>query len=172
MGFSKQEYWSGLSCLPSEDLLDPGIEHTSLTFPTLAGRVFTTSTTRESLLFSTVAVSIYIPTNCTGDFLNSTSSPAFIICRLFNDDHFGQWGWGAWYLIVGFFFLVAFKRLVSWPRMEPGPSAREAQSPNHWTTGKFPQGSSDLICISLITSSVERLFYVPVIDPLFFQAFP
>ena len=171
MGFSKQEYWSGLSCPPSGDLLDPGIEHTSLTFPALAGRVFTTSTTWESPLFSTVAVSIYIPTNCTGGFLNSTPSPAFLICRLFNDDHFGQWGWGVWYLIVGF-FLVAFKSLVSWPRMEPRPSAMEAQSPNHWTTGNFPQGSSDLICISLITSSVEHLFYVPVIDPLFFQAFP
>ena len=100
-GFSKQEHWSG-------------IEHMPLTFPALAGRVFTTSSTWESPLFSAVAVSIYFPTNCTGGFLNSTSSPAFIICRLFNDDHFGQWGWGgAWYLIVSFFFLMAFKSLVS-----------------------------------------------------------
>ena len=26
MGFSRQEYWSGLTCPPSRDLLDPGIE--------------------------------------------------------------------------------------------------------------------------------------------------
>ena len=26
MGFSKQEYWSGFSCLPPGDLPDPGIE--------------------------------------------------------------------------------------------------------------------------------------------------
>ena len=26
MGFSRQEYWSGLPCLPPEDLPDPGLE--------------------------------------------------------------------------------------------------------------------------------------------------
>ena len=30
MGFSKQEYWSGLPCLPPGDLPDPGIEPVSL----------------------------------------------------------------------------------------------------------------------------------------------
>ena len=45
MGFSWQEYWSGLPCLPPGDLLDPGIK---LTFPTLAGRFFTTSATWEA----------------------------------------------------------------------------------------------------------------------------
>ena len=29
MGFSRQEYWSGLPCLPPGDLPDPGIELTS-----------------------------------------------------------------------------------------------------------------------------------------------
>ena len=29
MGFSKQEYWSGLPCPPTGDLPDPGIEHLS-----------------------------------------------------------------------------------------------------------------------------------------------
>ena len=43
MGFSRQEYWSGLPCPPPGDLLDPGIEPTSLTFPVLAGGFFTTS---------------------------------------------------------------------------------------------------------------------------------
>ena len=31
MGFSKQEYWSGLSCPPPRDLPHPGIEPTFLT---------------------------------------------------------------------------------------------------------------------------------------------
>ena len=30
MGFSRQEYWSGLSCLLERDLLDPGIVPVSL----------------------------------------------------------------------------------------------------------------------------------------------
>ena len=31
MGFSRQEYWSGLPCPPPGDLLDPGIESMYLT---------------------------------------------------------------------------------------------------------------------------------------------
>ena len=42
MGFSRQEYWSGLPCPPPGDLPDPGIEPKSLTSFTLAGRLFTT----------------------------------------------------------------------------------------------------------------------------------
>ena len=40
MGFSRQEYWSGLSCPPPEDLPDPGVETASLASPTLAGGFF------------------------------------------------------------------------------------------------------------------------------------
>ena len=47
MGFSRQEYWSGLPC-PSGDLPDPGIEPVSLTSPALVGRFFITSTTWEA----------------------------------------------------------------------------------------------------------------------------
>ena len=49
MGFSRQEYWSGLLCPPPGDLPDPGTEPTSLTSPALAGRYFTTSVTWEAL---------------------------------------------------------------------------------------------------------------------------
>ena len=35
MGFSRQEYWSGLSSLPPGDLPDPGIELVSLMSPAL-----------------------------------------------------------------------------------------------------------------------------------------
>ena len=45
MGFSRQEYWSGLLFLPPGDRPDPGIQPTSLKFPTSAGRFFTTSGT-------------------------------------------------------------------------------------------------------------------------------
>ena len=48
MGFSRQEYWSGLPRSPPEDLPDPGIKPASLMFPALAGRFFTTSTNREA----------------------------------------------------------------------------------------------------------------------------
>ena len=43
MGFSRQEYWNGLPCPPS----DPGVEPMSLMSPALADGFFTTSTTWE-----------------------------------------------------------------------------------------------------------------------------
>ena len=45
MGFSKQEYWSGLPCPPPGDLPNPGIEFKFLMSPALGGRFFTTSAT-------------------------------------------------------------------------------------------------------------------------------
>ena len=48
MGFSRQEYWSGLPFPPSEDLPDPGIEPASLMSPALASRFFSTSTIWEA----------------------------------------------------------------------------------------------------------------------------
>ena len=41
MGFSRQEYWSGLPCPAPGDLPDPGIESASLTSPALIGGFFT-----------------------------------------------------------------------------------------------------------------------------------
>ena len=35
MGFSRQEYWNGLTCPPPEDFPHPGIEPTSLKSPSL-----------------------------------------------------------------------------------------------------------------------------------------
>ena len=51
MGFSRQEYLSGLPCPPPGDLPHPGIEPTSLTSPALAGGFFTTSTTWEDYVY-------------------------------------------------------------------------------------------------------------------------
>ena len=45
MGFSRQEYWSGLPCVLSGDFPDPEVEPIYLTSPALAGRVFTTDRT-------------------------------------------------------------------------------------------------------------------------------
>ena len=49
MGFSREEYWSELACLPPRDLPDPGVEPVSLMSPALAGEFFTTSATWETL---------------------------------------------------------------------------------------------------------------------------
>ena len=38
MGFSRQEYWSGLPCSPPGDLSHPGIEPVFPMSPALAGR--------------------------------------------------------------------------------------------------------------------------------------
>ena len=48
MGFSRQEYWSGLPCPLQGNLPDSGIEPMSLISPTLAGRFFTTRATWEA----------------------------------------------------------------------------------------------------------------------------
>ena len=48
LGFSRQEYWSGLSFPPPGDLSNPRVEPTSLASPSLAGGFFTSSTTWEA----------------------------------------------------------------------------------------------------------------------------
>ena len=45
MGFSRQEYWSGLQCPPLGDLPDSGFEPAFPASPTLTGRFFTTGAT-------------------------------------------------------------------------------------------------------------------------------
>ena len=49
MGFSRQDYWSGLPFPLPGDLPDLGMELASLTSPVLAGGFFTTGTTWEGL---------------------------------------------------------------------------------------------------------------------------
>ena len=49
MGFSRQEYWSGLPCPSPGDPPDPGTEAASLMSPTLAGGFVTTNATWEGL---------------------------------------------------------------------------------------------------------------------------
>ena len=56
MGFSRQEYWSGLLFPSPGDLPDPGMEAVSLMSPALTGGFFTTSTTWEAC----ICIYIYI----------------------------------------------------------------------------------------------------------------
>ena len=48
MGFSRQEYWSGLPCPPPGDFPHPGTETALLMSPALAGVFFATSATWEA----------------------------------------------------------------------------------------------------------------------------
>ena len=48
LGFSKQEYWSGLPLPSPGDRPNPGTEPAPLLSPTLAGGFFTTSATQEA----------------------------------------------------------------------------------------------------------------------------
>ena len=50
MGFSRQEYWSGLPFLTLRDAPDPGIEPTYLISPALVEGFFITSATWEAQL--------------------------------------------------------------------------------------------------------------------------
>ena len=51
MKFSRQEYWSWLTCPPPGDLPDPGIKPASFVSPALAGGFFTISATWEALRY-------------------------------------------------------------------------------------------------------------------------
>ena len=81
MGFSRQEYWSGLPFPPLGDIPDPGMEPTSLVSPALAGGFFTTSTTREAsksnytLTTTTTTNSPFQPQSSRFWFLNVEWSP-------------------------------------------------------------------------------------------------
>ena len=58
MGFSRQEYWSGLPRPSPGDLPDPGMECKSFLSPVLAGGFFTTSTSWEAALGKFTSVNI------------------------------------------------------------------------------------------------------------------
>ena len=59
MGFSRQEYWSGLPCCPPGDTPDPWIQAVTLMSPALAGGFFTTSATWEALLWSSNSFNVF-----------------------------------------------------------------------------------------------------------------
>ena len=57
MGFSRQEYWSGLPFPSPGDLLDTGMEPMSLMSPALAGGFFTTCATWEKIEITQMSIS-------------------------------------------------------------------------------------------------------------------
>ena len=60
VGFSRQRYWSGLSCPCPGDLPNPGIKLMPLMSPALAGRFFTTSTTWEPCPFGNHKIIFFV----------------------------------------------------------------------------------------------------------------
>ena len=65
LGFTRQEYWSGLPFPTPGDLPDSGIKPTSLESPALAGGFFTTSATWEARVQpSELTVSTHISVKC------------------------------------------------------------------------------------------------------------
>ena len=65
MGFSRQEYWSGLPCPPPGAPPEPGIKPRSLMSPALASGFFTTNATWEAqgsvcLLFKIVLLTLLL----------------------------------------------------------------------------------------------------------------
>ena len=88
MGFSRQEYWSGLPFSPPGDLPNPGIEPVSLMSPALAGRFFTTRATWEALYVITLRVKrkIISPSNYASDFWPCLTAWAclaiFLMCHV------------------------------------------------------------------------------------------
>ena len=67
MGFSRQEYWSGLP-FTSEDLPNPVNEPTSRASPGLAGGFFTTEPPGKSMSFPTKPI---YPTKCNPVLVNA-----------------------------------------------------------------------------------------------------
>ena len=67
MGLSRQKYWSKLP-FPTPENIHPGTNAASLKSPALAGRLFITTATWESLQFSSVQslsrVRLYDPMDC------------------------------------------------------------------------------------------------------------
>ena len=79
--FSRQEYWSGLPCLPSGDLPNPRIKPMSFTFPILAGGFFTTSETWEAHVSLKPMIN-HLDTVPTQDNLQTCSPPSEEIIKI------------------------------------------------------------------------------------------
>ena len=82
MGFSRQEYWSGLPCFPLGNLPDPGREPMFLKVSALVGRIFTTSVTCEAQVkVYTLLCTKQITNN---DLLNNTGNHLYNFVTTYN----------------------------------------------------------------------------------------
>ena len=76
-GFSRQEYWSGLSCLPPGDLAHAGIKPITLMSHALTGGFFTTNTTWKAPWFVLLEFKSLSPL---ARDLQALTSPIYAIC--------------------------------------------------------------------------------------------
>ena len=120
MGFSRQEYWSGLPCLPPGDRPNPGIKPMSLLSPALAGEFFTTNATSvKQILFpfkekEAIKEGFEIPSSrYPGSGLDSVALgilPAFSESQFFPPV---EWEWETWIICV---ILILPERALSLAR--------------------------------------------------------
>ena len=121
MGFSRQEYCSGLPFPPPGDLPDPGIEPAS---PTLAGRFFTTVPPRKAITMTKDQSFVWPKLN--------VLRVVFFFLIFFDVDHFLSLYWISYNIVsvlcLGFFFgPEAYGTLTLQPAMETAPLALEGE---------------------------------------------
>ena len=96
MGFSRQEYWSGLPFPSPGELLNPGVEPVFVRSPALAGGFFTISATWEALGCSPGAdKTTHISPHTASPFHQQKLSSLFCICSESPSSHTGCLG-GLW----------------------------------------------------------------------------
>ena len=112
VGFSRQEYWSGLPCPPPGDLPDPGWNPHLLHLPALTGGLFTTSTIWEALVSKirigpgkmlSVMILVTILKCCHGG--NQFLRKCFLFKKIYRKDFWIN-------ILVG--YLMASQRLAKW----------------------------------------------------------
>ena len=96
MGFSRQEYWSGLPCLPPGDLSDSGIELASLRSLAMTSGFITPSATREawtspSVQFSRSVVSDSLRPH---ESKQARAEQNMAACFIRASEQRGEGGWG------------------------------------------------------------------------------
>ena len=129
MGFSWQEYWSGLPFPLPGNLLNPGIEPSFTLSPALAGRFFTTLPPGKLISMHDFYLEIFMDLfGCVRSYMRHAGS-----------------------------FIIAYKLLsVPWPGTEPRPLLLEAWSLSHWTTREVPMHNlSNTVCSREITGHVR-----------------
>ena len=176
MGFSRQEYWSGLPCPPPGDLSDPGIKPVSLTLhvpPALAGRFFTTSATWEALHSHNPEETV--PSKVTSELLvvkviASWSSTSWIFltlqqCRALCSPPFDTLpSWLFYDMTLSFYssplsnlFFFFFGHPMQHTGIEFVSPALETWSLNHWTIREVP-----LTVLKESREEIEREIKIPV----------
>ena len=87
MGFSRQEYWSGLLYPSPGDLSNPGIEHASLMSPALTGSFFITGATWEAHMIQKVYSWVFLQLI---QKLTCTQKSAFESLQLYSSPKIGR----------------------------------------------------------------------------------